>query len=250
MKKLGERIRRLRKLKKLTQQDVANHLKISRSTVAGYETNESKPSLENIRELAKLLDVSVDFLLSNEEFLEDTFELRTEYNSLIDTIDTFINETNITIKEELRKLPNISTDKIKELSISDSKLHVVPVLCKASTKKIYYTEKDIIDYDVLHLPTKDFDNYFLLEVGGDSMSEARIYKGDRILVLRTQDIKNNDIVVMESKNNELPTIKRYRVYNDGSKWAIAENPNYPPIELTKDNLSLIIGKGIRNIINL
>lgn len=59
---LGRNLMILRKAHKLTQVQVADILKIKRSTYAYYE-RDITPTTENIRKLATLFDVSVHFLL-------------------------------------------------------------------------------------------------------------------------------------------------------------------------------------------
>lgn len=64
MQEFGAKLHTARKAKGLTQQDMANKLKIHRTTYTKYETNVAEPSLALLRELAVLLEISVDELLS------------------------------------------------------------------------------------------------------------------------------------------------------------------------------------------
>lgn len=59
----GENIRELRELKGYTQQDLANKLNVSRSKVAMWETNKRDPGTDDLRELADIFDVTIDYLL-------------------------------------------------------------------------------------------------------------------------------------------------------------------------------------------
>lgn len=62
MKKLSEIIKEERKLRKLTQDDLANRLKISKSTVAMWETDKRLPSKELYEQIADLFNVDIDYL--------------------------------------------------------------------------------------------------------------------------------------------------------------------------------------------
>ncbi len=62
----GSTLKMLRKAHRLTQEQVANILKIKRSSYAYYERNIT-PTLENIKKLSVLFDVSVHFLLFGKE---------------------------------------------------------------------------------------------------------------------------------------------------------------------------------------
>lgn len=59
---LTTRILRSRKEKKLSQQALADLIGVSRSALAQWETNMSSPSLENLRKMAELLEVSFEWL--------------------------------------------------------------------------------------------------------------------------------------------------------------------------------------------
>ena len=59
----GYRLKELRKSKKLTQAQVANHLNLSKATISGYENNIKTPSVEVLIQLSLLYGVSTDYLL-------------------------------------------------------------------------------------------------------------------------------------------------------------------------------------------
>ncbi|MFP3729159.1 helix-turn-helix transcriptional regulator [Priestia filamentosa] len=60
------RIKELRKLKKLSQEDLANACEVSRQTINAIENNKYDPSLTLAFCLAEILGVSVDELFSYE----------------------------------------------------------------------------------------------------------------------------------------------------------------------------------------
>lgn len=59
----GDRLKQLRKQKKLRQEDIANKLGIARTTYAMYEQNSREPDFETLQKLADLFGVSTDYLL-------------------------------------------------------------------------------------------------------------------------------------------------------------------------------------------
>ena len=61
---LGKRIATLRSAKGLNQKQLAEKLNISPSAIGMYEQGRREPSLALIVELAKILSVSTDFLLT------------------------------------------------------------------------------------------------------------------------------------------------------------------------------------------
>lgn len=59
------RIRELRTAQKLSQQELATKLGIDRSTVAKWETGTHSPRTDKLRQLAKVLNCSLEELLPN-----------------------------------------------------------------------------------------------------------------------------------------------------------------------------------------
>lgn len=64
---LGQRLRSLRKEKDLTQIELANELKIDKSTIAKYETDKIEPSLSMLVLFLDYFNVSADYLLGRED---------------------------------------------------------------------------------------------------------------------------------------------------------------------------------------
>jgi len=63
-----QRLKSLRLSKKLSQQDMADLLGITRQAYGRYESGQSEPDIENLRKLAKFFDVSIDYLLDGQEY--------------------------------------------------------------------------------------------------------------------------------------------------------------------------------------
>lgn len=95
---LAERLIKLRKEKKKTQQQISSILGITRPAYTAYERGTRQPDYETLQKLAELFEVSIDFLLgSSNEPLSNKKSNEGEYDSL----------------KELNKL-------IKEYGIEDS----------------------------------------------------------------------------------------------------------------------------------
>ena len=63
---IGEKIQRCRKEQKMSQEDLASRLGVSRQAVSKWELNESVPDTENVVELGRIFRVSLDYLLKAE----------------------------------------------------------------------------------------------------------------------------------------------------------------------------------------
>lgn len=66
MKILGERLRKLRKDRKVFQQTMADELGVSLRAYQFYESGEYDPSLPNLIALADYFQVSVDYLVGRD----------------------------------------------------------------------------------------------------------------------------------------------------------------------------------------
>lgn len=64
---LSGKIKKLRAENNLTQEQLAEKLKVSRSTISSWETGRSYPDLEMVIEICDCFNVSLDFLLREDE---------------------------------------------------------------------------------------------------------------------------------------------------------------------------------------
>ena len=76
---LGEKLREARKEAKLSQEEFAEKVGVSRSAVAKWESDRGIPDVDNLKVIASLLKISIDYLLD-----EDT---RLTFNEIKEPID-------------------------------------------------------------------------------------------------------------------------------------------------------------------
>ena len=98
---LGQKIARLRKEKNYTQEDLAKKFNVSTQAVSKWENDLSAPDISILKDLAKTLGVSIDYLLSNE-----------------------VEEVVNILPEENRKSINKMVLKIKITSVAGDKVNV------------------------------------------------------------------------------------------------------------------------------
>jgi transcriptional regulator with XRE-family HTH domain len=63
---IAKRIKEIRTLRGLNQTELAKKLGIKSSMVSHYETGRYIPSVENLKKIAEILDISIDHLLFEE----------------------------------------------------------------------------------------------------------------------------------------------------------------------------------------
>lgn len=94
--KFGDNLRKLRKTKKMSQEELAEKVGVSRQSVSKWETSEAYPEMNNILELCKIFHCRINELVND---------------SIID-IDSLDDETKMSIvklkKEEQKKMKGLS----------------------------------------------------------------------------------------------------------------------------------------------
>lgn len=69
--KLGENIYNLRRKKKMSQENLAEKIGVTRQTISNWELGETTPNPQQLKLLSKFLDISVDDLLDNIESVSE-----------------------------------------------------------------------------------------------------------------------------------------------------------------------------------
>lgn len=64
--KLSEKIIKLRKEKGISQEELGNLINVSRQSISKWESEQSIPDIENIKQLAKFFEVSYEYLLNDD----------------------------------------------------------------------------------------------------------------------------------------------------------------------------------------
>lgn len=67
---MENKIKQYRKLKNITQEEMATLLNVTRQSYINYESGETEPSFETLKKISKILNVSIDALLDNEEYIK------------------------------------------------------------------------------------------------------------------------------------------------------------------------------------
>ncbi|MBR6808168.1 MAG: helix-turn-helix transcriptional regulator [Clostridia bacterium] len=107
MTHFNEKIKKLRKYKDMTQEQLAEYMGVSPQAVSRWETGATCPDISALPQLAELFGVTVDELLGVDEK-----EKRREINAVITDAEDKINKTGdaeesiIKLREALKKYPN------------------------------------------------------------------------------------------------------------------------------------------------
>ncbi|WP_368290829.1 helix-turn-helix domain-containing protein [Ligilactobacillus ruminis] len=69
---IGQRIRDLRKQKRMSQTELAKSAGVSQTTVTAWETGKAEPSSSAVAKLADIFNVTTDYLLGKPEMKKET----------------------------------------------------------------------------------------------------------------------------------------------------------------------------------
>jgi len=115
---LHQKLKELRKSKKLTQEDAAKKLGIARTTYSGYERGTSEPDLDGLKNISNLYGVSVEYLLSNDQ---KPNKVESEYSLPESEYDRVIKEAEEKYGVDLRDDPNVH-QMMRELILGIAKM--------------------------------------------------------------------------------------------------------------------------------
>lgn len=109
METIGERLKKLRLLKNLTLQEVAEVLGTSKGNISNYETNKIKPASDSIIQLSKLFNVSTDYILTGANYIDMNNTISSNYGNR-----SSFNEDELYIIHLFRKLNDRNKIKLEE----------------------------------------------------------------------------------------------------------------------------------------
>ena len=126
---LTESLKKIRKQYKMTQEDVAKFLGISRSGYTYYETGKTVPSVEMLKKLAMMYDTTIDNVVGMPQKKISTGRAVAESNLISDALDplmymkkdekTLIMAFRLLSDEEKKKITNDAIAMISEKETQD-----------------------------------------------------------------------------------------------------------------------------------
>lgn len=143
--KFGDNLRKLRKSKKLSQEDLAEKMHVSRQSVSKWETGEAYPEMNNILELCKIFHCQINDLV-NDSIID------------IDSLDEEIKMKIVKFKsEQQRKMKGLS----KAISIIAKVCRIIVIVCipiiiaSMIILGVLIKKVDIIDNEIKFTGTND-----------------------------------------------------------------------------------------------
>lgn len=103
----GEKLRQARKEANFSQEELAEKMSVSRSAIAKWETDKGMPDINNLKMMAQIMNISIDYLLDDGTALnlQNTRE-PIELTAYTDKKITVLNKKQITDKVIREKYPD------------------------------------------------------------------------------------------------------------------------------------------------
>lgn len=213
MPKFNERLKQLRQEKMISQQEFANFIGISKSSVNMYERGEREPGIETLEAIADFFNVDMDYLLGKSDH-------RNKQAWLADIDKSYVGIKNI-LPIEKKRFPLLGN-----------------IACG---EPIFANE----EHELYVVAGADIDADFCLRAKGDSMTGARIFDGDIVFIKEQPMVENGDIAAVIIGDEA--TLKRVQYDRENNEIALfAENHAYKTLRYKDSELDniRILGKAV------
>ena len=178
---LGERIKKYREEKKMTQAEVAEVLGVKPATISKYEAETLEPNIESLKKLAELFEVSVDELLK-----EDEFDV-----AKINVLEVLREQKEMKLKGNLYHNTQIifayNTNHIEGSKLTEDQTRYIYETNTLLTEKETITNLDDIIETVNHFKLVDY----MLDVADKELTEGMIKEFHKILKEETSDSRKD-----------------------------------------------------------
>lgn len=235
----GEKIKQARKLKGLTQKQLAEKIDAKHNSVSDWENNKNKPDPDTIELLCGILELTPNYLLSASPDVFSPSEklIIKKYRSL----DPYGQETvNYILDREYTRTSELNKkdSRIKELetinALPPAPRRIYTYLHKIAAAGVGFYFDDI-PTDTIEAPYRENAD-FIVGVNGDSM-EPTYSNGDLVYVEKCQIVEPGEIGIF-IVNNEC------FIKEAGHDELISHNKKYKPIPGTEHIICVgrVLGK--------
>ena len=243
MEQLGDRVRKLREGRNMTQTELSEILGMKTyTTVSKWEKNENFPKGKDLKKLAEIFNVTSDYLLglTDDKLKKITTHEKTEIISIYDQLE----------EPRQEKVLNYAKEQLEEQENSN----IISIFNKPQDNEDYITDyveglvaagHGTFQEDNLHMEVKlraedvpeDYDT--IAKVAGDSM-EPLIEDNDLLFIKVTSQVDINSIGIFQVNGKNF--VKKLKRDYDGSWYLQSLNSGYEEIHLTENDDIRTIGE--------
>ena len=205
---LGDKIKLYREAKKMTQNDLASILEVSTATISKYESNTLEPSIESIKRLAELFEITADELIKDEY---NKFDI-----SKVNILDILREQKEMKLKGNLYHQTQISfaynTNHIEGSTLTEEQTRYI-----YETNTVLFEGDSIVKVDDIIETTNHFKLIdYMLDIADKKLTEKMIKDFHKILKAGTSDSRAEWFNVGEYK-------QRPNMIGNGIKTTLPNN---------------------------
>lgn len=205
MSSFGKNVKKIRTIKKLSQQAFADLFGLKRATLGAYEEGRSEPKIDTIIKVANYFSISIGDMLTKDITV----------NQLLSFNEGITTDVNQVMKNTLKKVPLVA-ELNKDLFIQN-----------------FPITKNYNDLPTINLPIKEQKGLLAFVVEDLMMvyKEEGLYPGDVVFGIEKslEEIQNEEVVIALLNKK----IHVRRLYKSGQNYSLmADHVNIEPIEFT------------------
>ncbi len=209
---IGKNIKKIRSVRKLSQQQFSALFKLSRTSVGAYEEERAEPKIETLIQIAHYFGLSIDVLLTKELSVNDLYH--------IDVLNQRLDKAH----------------KIKENPIRKPIGTGVPIVSVRNYVEyiVNHRNKDfLINLDKVNVPLDEKGVMRAFEMNGSEMEyhQHGLHHGDLLLCTKTdaEHISADQILVIVTEKKI--TIRRLGKLDEQMIKLVSDDPNYPAVNI-------------------
>ena len=187
------RVKELRKLNNISQQKLASMLNVHQTAISQWETGRTSPDIQTANTMAKLFNVTLDYLLGSEVSTKST--------------------------------PTSPKSRATRIPVYGCVAAGIPIEAINN-----FDSSNPDDWEEIDEHTAKSGEYFALRIKGDSM-EPKMSSGDVVIVRKQPDVENGDVAIV-CINGDEATCKKIKKTPEGV-MLISLNPAYEPMFYSK-----------------
>lgn len=227
---VGSKIKELRTLANLNQDDLAEVLGTTKQSISRYETGQRKADQDLLFELADYFEESIDYFFPLTKQDPDVKDI---YLRLPPHLKQQFKKYGLNLLMKWDSQGGQLTESEKEYYFNNQSIIIGR---KSAAGETIEVDDDLAEYEVVSSSVIPKGADELVEITGDSM-EPLIYKGEKVYIRHQPDVENGEIAIVRLDDKGV-TCKR--VYKDKGKLVLkSENTDYEDIVIEKDEVSIL-----------
>ena len=187
---IGSKLKSYRENKKMTQRDIADFLGVEPATISKYESNLIEPSIDSLKKLSKIFEITVDDLLQEET---------ANYEVQLNVLEVLKEQKNMKLKGNLYHNTQIAftynTNHMEGSTLTEEQTRFI-----YETNTILFENKTITNVNDIIETANHFKLVdYIIDIARETLTEEMIKEFHKILKNATTDSQKEWFIVGDYK---------------------------------------------------